>query len=77
MTCRDLLRVIPSHWQTTIKNGGTVAVRPSYVQLLLADEEDEDEDKHRYASGFWRHHDLPRDRGELGGRRSAWRTSCW
>jgi hypothetical protein len=56
VTCRDLLRVIPSHWQTTIKNGGTVSFA-EYVQLLLAD--DEGEEPHRYATGFWRHHDLP------------------
>jgi hypothetical protein len=58
VTCRDLLRVIPSHWQTTIKNGGTVSFA-HYVQLLLAEEEDAEEDKHRYATGFWRNHDLP------------------
>jgi len=58
ITCRDLLRVIPSHWQTTIKNGGTVPF-PSYVQLLLAEDEDAGEDAHRYATGFWRNHDLP------------------
>lgn len=56
VTCRDLLRVVPSHWQTVVKNGGTVSF-PSYVNLLLA--EDEGEDRHRYATGFWRHHDLP------------------
>jgi hypothetical protein len=55
VTCRDLLRVVPSHWQTVVKNGGTVAFS-DYVQLLLAD--DDSGDEHRYATGFWRHHDV-------------------
>jgi hypothetical protein len=55
LTCRDLLRVVPSHWQTVIKNGGTVSFS-DYTKLLLAD--DDSEDEHRYATGFWRHHDL-------------------
>ena len=56
VTCRDLLRVIPSHWQTTIKNGGTISFA-EYTQLLLSD--DDGEEQHRYASGFWRQHDVP------------------
>lgn len=55
VTCRDLLRVVPSHWQTVIKNGGTVTFA-DYTRLLLTDDE---EDQHRYATGFWRHHDVP------------------
>lgn len=56
ITNRDLLRVIPSHWQTVIKNGGTWPF-PEYVRLLLESPSAEGSD-HRYSRGFWRHHDV-------------------
>jgi hypothetical protein len=56
ITNRDLLRVIPSHWQTVVKNGGTWPF-PEYVRLLL-DYPSPDGVEHRYARGFWRHHDV-------------------
>ena len=55
VTCRDLLRVVPSHWQTVVKNGGTVSFA-DYVRLLLTGET---EDKHQHAKNFWRNHDVP------------------
>lgn len=56
ITNRDLARVIPSHWQTVIKNGGTWPF-PEYVRLLL-ERDTGDGSEHRYSRGFWRHHDL-------------------
>ncbi len=56
ITNRDLLRVIPSHWQTVIKNGGTWQFA-EYMRLLL-DEDTKDGAEHRYQRGFWRHHDI-------------------
>lgn len=56
ITNRDLLRVIPSHWQTVIKNGGTWPF-PEYVKLLLSAPA-ADGTEHRYSRGFWRHHDV-------------------
>jgi hypothetical protein len=56
ITNRDLLRVIPSHWQTVIKNGGTWPF-PEYVRLLL-EGPGKDGSEHRYSRGFWRHHDV-------------------
>jgi hypothetical protein len=56
ITNRDLLRVIPSHWQTVVKNGGTWPF-PEYVRLLL-ESPSADGAEHRYARGFWRHHDV-------------------
>lgn len=57
ITNRDLLRVIPSHWQTVIKNGGTWPF-PEYVRLLLEGPGQESGSEHRYSRGFWRHHDV-------------------
>lgn len=56
VTNRDLLRVIPSHWQTVVKNGGTWPF-PEYVRLLL-EPPGKDGSEHRYSRGFWRHHDV-------------------
>jgi len=56
ITNRDLLRVIPSHWQTVIKNGGTWPF-PEYVRLLL-EGPGKDGSENRYSRGFWRHHDV-------------------
>jgi len=56
ITNRDLVRVVPSHWQTVVKNGATVSF-PDYVQLLL-EPPAVDGSRHRYAVGFWRHHDI-------------------
>jgi hypothetical protein len=56
ITNRDLLRVIPSHWQTVVKNGGTWPF-PEYVRLLL-ESPGPDGGEHRYSRGFWRHHDV-------------------
>jgi hypothetical protein len=56
ITNRDLLRVIPSHWQTVVKNGGTWPF-PEYVRLVL-EAAGNDGSEHRYSRGFWRHHDV-------------------
>lgn len=57
ITNRDLLRVIPSHWQTVVKNGGTWPF-PEYVRLILEGASQESGSEHRYSRGFWKHHDL-------------------
>lgn len=57
ITNRDLLRVVPSHWQTVIKNGGTWPF-PEYVRLLLEGPGQDSGSEHRYSRGFWKHHDL-------------------
>lgn len=57
ITNRDLLRVIPSHWQTVIKNGGTWPF-PEYVRLLLEGPGQDGGSEHRYSRGFWKHHDV-------------------
>jgi hypothetical protein len=56
VTCRDLLRVVPSHWQTIIKNGGTVPFA-DYVEQVLRSPDDE-RGQSRYNKGFWLHHDV-------------------
>lgn len=56
ITNRDLLRVIPSHWQTVVKNGATWPF-PEYVRMLL-EVPGKDGSEHRYSRGFWRHHDV-------------------
>ncbi len=57
ITNRDLGRVIPSHWQTVIKNGGRWPF-PEYVRLLLEGPGQESGSEHRYSKGFWKHHDV-------------------
>ena len=58
ITARDLLRVIPSHWQTVIKGAKTWSFG-DYVRYLL-DEPGTRGGAQRAHAGFWRHHDLAR-----------------
>lgn len=72
ITARDLARIIPSHWQTTIKNGKTWSWA-EFASSVCADGAGQDEalptderigDGHRTDAGvtnawFWRRHDLP------------------
>jgi hypothetical protein len=59
LTARDLTRVIPSHWQTTLQNGGTaswskfcaaVCREPASANAARSDD---------LGSWFWRRHDVP------------------
>lgn len=73
MTARDLGRVIPSHWQTTLKNGSTlewaefasaVCSDPDRWRKLLrsrkGSQEGEPADRNETCGWFWRRHDLPK-----------------
>lgn len=70
ITARDLARVIPSHWQTTVKNGGT-QTWSEFAASVCHDErgstsgsgsDDADGGPRQgppdAAERFWRHHDL-------------------
>lgn len=66
LTARDLERVIPSQWQTTLKNGSTLTWS-QFARTVCCDAvEDSDEQEADDASGneessgwFWRRQDLP------------------
>jgi hypothetical protein len=53
ITVRDIARVIPSQWQTGMRNRHTVGWR-DYVASIVAD------DGNEVANGFWRRQDVPR-----------------
>ena len=60
VTARDLGRVIPSHWQTTLKNGGTTSWA-DFASAVCATPQDcgnvgRSKD---IGSWFWRRHDVP------------------
>lgn len=57
ITARDLARVIPSHWQTSVK-GSKVWSFAEYVPIVLDGGSSRPE--RRTSSAFWRHHDVPR-----------------
>ncbi len=72
VTARDLGRVIPSHWQTTLKNGSTMAwsefasavcSEPSRWRQVLRSRQSVEggniADSQETCSWFWRRHDLP------------------
>jgi hypothetical protein len=54
-TARDLARIIPSHWQTTIKNGKTWSWA-EFSAAVCADAESDDAGETN--AWFWRRHDL-------------------
>lgn len=55
LTARDHARLVPSHWQTTIKNGRT----HTWTQFASAVcEEGDDEEARRIHDWFWKRHDL-------------------
>lgn len=56
LTARDLSRIIPSHWQTTIKNGKTWTWAEFSTAVCAGPEGDGTSDAY---SWFWRRHDLP------------------
>lgn len=70
LTARDLARVIPSHWQTTLKNGRSEALREFATAVCqeprtVVEEADEEAlDEHTASSSlntfdwFWRRHDV-------------------
>lgn len=57
VTARDLSRVMPSHWQTTLKNGGT----DSWTDFgaAICTDEPPDASAERMHGWFWRRHDVP------------------
>lgn len=70
ITARDLARVIPSHWQTAIKNGGR-QTWTEFAESVCRDDtqpspqtsdDDAASDRRREPRGvaerFWRHHDI-------------------
>ncbi len=57
ITARDLARVIPSHWQTSVK-GSKIWSFAEYVPIVLDGGSSRPE--RRTSSAFWRHHDVQR-----------------
>ena len=60
VTARDLGRVIPSHWQTTLKNGGT-STWSDFASAVCANPQHSGNVGRRrdIGSWFWRRHDVP------------------
>lgn len=59
LTARDLGRVIPSHWQTTLKNGGTTTWA-DFESAVCTNPQHRGVGRHKdLSSWFWRRHDLP------------------
>jgi hypothetical protein len=56
ITARDLARVLPSHWQTYVRSGGTTSWTDYATAVLLGPGGSEDAAARR----FWRQHNLPR-----------------
>jgi hypothetical protein len=54
LTARDIARVLPSAWQTSLKNGYAWTLE-EYVTAAMAPERDSDPAQH-----FWRRHDIAR-----------------
>jgi hypothetical protein len=52
VTARDLARVVPSQWQTSVRNRGTTRWR-DFVRAVL------DEPEGEVGAAFWRRHDVP------------------
>ena len=60
VTARDLGRVIPSHWQTTLKNGDTTAWSDFAAAVCAEPAEDAKVTRSEDIGGwFWRRHDVP------------------
>jgi hypothetical protein len=59
ITARDLARVIPSHWQTTIKNGKTWTWSEFASSVCTDGVAEGGDDRHGTHGWFWRRHDLP------------------
>lgn len=65
LTARDLARVIPSQWQTTLKNGSTRTWSQFATAVCSESVEPSDDEQRDDASGadprawFWRRQDLP------------------
>lgn len=55
VTARDLLRIIPSHWQTIVRSNSTMSF-PEFVDAVLAPRET----RAKRGAAFWRAHDLAR-----------------
>lgn len=60
VTARDLARVIPSHWQTTLKNGSTTTW-PEFAAAVCAVPRQQANVARTKDTGswFWRRHDIP------------------
>jgi len=56
ITARDLVRILPSHWQTSIKQGQHWSLS-EFVGLI---QDESPEAPKKPARGFWKHHDLAR-----------------
>ena len=60
VTARDLGRVIPSHWQTTLKNGGTATWADFASAVCANPQHSSNVGRHKdIGSWFWRRHDIP------------------
>lgn len=60
VTARDLGRVIPSHWQTTLKNGDTTTWSEFAAAVCAEPVEDAKMTRTENIGGwFWRRHDVP------------------
>ena len=53
LTCRDLTRVAPSHWQETTQNRRDLGWREYCEQVCAGEPEDEE-----HPARFWQHHDV-------------------
>lgn len=58
ITARDLARILPSHWQTTVKRDSTWTFA-EFTSILLTEPAGQRGTK-RTHKGFWKHHDLAR-----------------
>jgi hypothetical protein len=61
VTARDLRRVLPSHWQTTVKSGASISY-PDFVSLVLGPAPPDQVNERTY-TGFWRHQDVAKTVG--------------
>jgi hypothetical protein len=60
VTARDLGRVIPSHWQTTLKNGGTTSWAEFASAVCATPQHSGNVGRSKdISSWFWRRHDVP------------------
>lgn len=59
VTARDLARVIPSHWQTTMKNGSRVPWTDFAATVCRDAPPDDDTAGDELWTWFWRRHDVP------------------
>lgn len=59
LTARDLARVIPSHWQTTLKNGSQLPWSDFAATVCRDAPPDDHPSSAQLWAWFWRRHDVP------------------